>query len=75
MAAMPPFAEQWWQQWRAAASALAINRQRELARLTDAQALAAATELLALAPRYSPSDPRSHTSGLIELQRLLHRAR
>jgi hypothetical protein len=75
MATMPHYSARWWQQWRTAAPALADHRRRELAQLTDAQALAAATELLALAPRCSPNDARWHTSGLIELQRLLHRAR
>ena len=75
MTTLPPYATVWMQQWRAAGPALAAHRRRELGALTDAEALAAAHDLLAAAPPCSPRDPRWHTSALIELQRLLHRAR
>ncbi len=75
MVTLPAYAHLWLQQWRAAGSALAEHRRRELEVLTDAGALAAATELLAIAPACSPDDPRWHTSGLVELQRLLRTSR
>lgn len=59
-------------QWRRAGPALARVHRDELRRLTDADALAAAEELLELA-RLLP--PPSGVSGLVEQQRLFARAR
>lgn len=59
-------------QWQRAAPALAGVRRDELRRLTDAEALAAAEELLDLV-RLLP--PPTGTSGLVEQQRLFARAR
>ena len=72
MATLPPYAAVWIEQWRAAGPALAAQRHHELSTATFAEALAATTDLLDAAPPCSPRDPRWHTSGLIELQRLLH---
>jgi hypothetical protein len=59
-------------QWRRAGPALAQVRRDELRRLTDAEALAAAEELLDLV-RLLP--PLTGASGLVEQQRLFARAR
>lgn len=75
MATLPPYAELWMQQWHAAGPALEANRRRELSAFTDLDALTAANDLLAAAPPCSPRDPRWHNSGLVDLQRLLHRGR
>lgn len=58
-------------QWRQAGAALAQVRRDELRRLTDAEALVAADELLDLV-RLLP--PATGTSGLVEQQRLFARA-
>jgi hypothetical protein len=57
--------------WRQAGAALARVRRDELRRLTDAEALVAADELLDLI-RLLP--PPTEPSGLIEQQRLFARA-
>jgi hypothetical protein len=54
-------------QWRAAGSALAQLRRRELREMTDEQALAAALALLDLLPHVPP---KVGGSGLVEQQRL-----
>jgi hypothetical protein len=59
-------------QWRRAGPALAQVRRDELRGLTDAEALAAAEELLDLI-RLIP--PPTGGSGLVEQQRLFARAR
>lgn len=59
-------------QWRRAGPALAQVRRDELRRLTDAEALAAAEDLLDLL-RLLP--PAAGVSGLVEQQRLFARAR
>lgn len=58
--------------WRQAGSTLAQVRRDELRRLTDAEALVAAEELLDLV-RLLP--PLTEVSGLVEQQRLFARAR
>lgn len=65
----------WMAQWRRAAVALEQVQRRELARMTDAEALAAAERVLT--PGGDPyRDPqRLHTSGLVEQQRIFHRRR
>jgi hypothetical protein len=62
------------QRWRTAGPALAAVRAEELRAMTDADALAAADSLLALAepPRNAA---RWRTSGLVEQQRLFQRLR
>jgi hypothetical protein len=69
------FERQWMAQWRAAGPALAKVREVELARLSDAEALAAADMLLAIAVETPLPAERVTWSGLVELQRLLRRAR
>lgn len=60
------------EQWRNAEPALAAVRRRELRRLTEEEALAAAEALLDL-ERYLP--PRTDGSGLVEQQRIFARVR
>ena len=67
--------KEWMAQWRKAGEALAAVRARELAALTPADALAAANTLLSLAAATPLPEHRRTWSGLIELQRLLHRRR
>lgn len=77
MTAMRPeesFERRWAAQWRAAGPALARVRERELARLSDADALAAADTLLAIGAAMPLSRDRLVWSGLVELQRQLRRA-
>jgi len=65
----------WAAQWREAGKALAEQRARELATMTDEEALAASEAVLALAA-LAPLDPRRlEASGLVEQQALLHRHR
>jgi hypothetical protein len=59
-------------QWRRAGPSLEQVRREELRRLTDADALAAAEELLDLV-RLLPS-PAAEGSGLVEQQRVFARA-
>lgn len=65
----------WAAQWRAAGPALARVREEELARLSEADALAAAHTLLAVAAGIPVPRERLVWSGLIKLQRQLRRAR
>ena len=60
-----PNARAWIEQWRAAADALPRRRARELAALSEADALAAASDLLSLA-----TPPAERGSGLVEQQRI-----
>lgn len=62
-------------QWRRAGDALAGVRAGELARLSAADALAAANTLLSLAARMPLPDDRRSWSGLVELQRRLNGGR
>lgn len=69
------FERAWIAQWRAAGAALARVRRDELASLTAAAALAASDTLLTIgAATPLPADRRAW-SGLVDLQRLLHRQR
>jgi len=61
-------------QWRAAAPMLEQQRRRELRALTPERALAASEALLALGAAARPSLARQTHSGLVEQQRLFHRA-
>jgi hypothetical protein len=62
----------WIEQWLAASEALRVQRARELAALSDAEALAAADALLTIGTAVElPPDPRT-SSGLVEQQALLH---
>jgi hypothetical protein len=63
----------WAEQWRAAAFALAEQRERELRALTPALALAASEALLALADPATLSVQRRTSSGLVEEQAILRR--
>jgi hypothetical protein len=65
----------WARQWARAGEALAEVRRAELRALTAEQALAASDDLLSMCDRFSPSSAKWTTSGLVELQRLLSRAR
>lgn len=60
-------------QWRQAGPLLEKVRREELRRLTDADALAAAEELLDLVRLLPP--PAAGESGLVEQQRVFARAR
>jgi len=66
--------QQWMRQWRHAALALAEVRQRELAQMSDAAALAAVERVLT--PGGARVPLRTHaSSGLVEQQRLFQRSR
>ena len=56
-----------------AAAALVEQRRRDLRLMTDAEALAAAENLLSLAETVILNPIRSVSSGLVEQQALLHR--
>ena len=62
-------------QWRRAAEALARVRHDELARLSAVDALAASDTLLAIGATVPLPPERVAWSGLIDLQRHLHRRR
>jgi SAM-dependent methyltransferase len=64
---------EWMAQWRRAAPALEQVRARELASLRPADALAAAEALLTIAARMPLPPQRRTWSGLVVLQRRLHR--
>jgi hypothetical protein len=63
---------EWFAQWRRAGAALEQVRADDLARLSDADALAAADTLLALSATTPLPAERTAWSGLIDLQRRLH---
>jgi len=65
--------QKWLAQWRRAATALEDQERRELESLTDEDALKASDALLALSSTASLEPGRTETSGLIELQSLLHK--
>jgi len=71
----PDFAaeREWARQWKEAGPALAAQRRRELAHLSDARALAASEALLSLVTPATLSPRRRHRSGLAEQQALFHR--
>ncbi len=75
MASDAPMEREWIAPWRRAAGALAHVRARELASLSDADALAAADTLLTIGARAPLPAHRRAWSGLVEFQRLLHRRR
>lgn len=62
---------EWLAQWRRAGAALEEVRADDLARLSDADALAAADTLLALSANTPLPPERITSSGLVELQRRL----
>jgi len=66
---------EWLAQWRQAGAALERVRANELARLCGADALAAADALLAIGATMTLPASRVAWSGLVELQRQLHRNR
>ena len=72
---MPSHADerQWIEQWRAAGQALRAQRARELAALTDEEALAAADALLTIAAAAGLPPVHRTTSGLVQQQALFHR--
>ncbi|MDZ4718482.1 MAG: hypothetical protein SH847_08520 [Roseiflexaceae bacterium] len=71
----PEQQQQWMAQWRVAAVELERIKREELARMTDAEALRAANDLLMLA-KDAYKDPRFRRySGLVEQQRLFMKAR
>lgn len=63
----------WLAQWRRAAVALEEQERDELELLTDEEALKATEALLALSSVTSLDPGRTETSGLVELQALLHK--
>ena len=71
----PAQAAEWMAQWRAAGPALAEVHRRELAEMTDEQALAASEAFLALATTVPLPEARLRSSGLVEQQRLFGTAR
>ena len=64
---------EWIRQWKNAGEALAEQRRSDLRRMTDAEALAAAENLLSLVDTVTLNPARSVSSGLVEQQALLHR--
>jgi hypothetical protein len=66
---------EWLAQWRRAGAALEQVRSDDLANLSHAEALRAAETLLALSGSTPLPADRALWSGLIELQRQLHRGR
>ena len=64
---------EWAEQWRDAAGALADQRRRDLRRMSEADALAAAENLLSLAETVILNPARLASSGLVEQQAILHR--
>jgi hypothetical protein len=66
--------EQWMQQWRRAAVALAEVRRRALAQMSEAEALVTANRVLAAGGAPTLRRPAT-SSGLVEQQRILHRRR
>jgi len=60
-------------QWKNAGEALAEQRRSDLRRMTEAEALAAAENLLSLVETVALNPARSVSSGLVEQQALLHR--
>lgn len=73
MTIFPDHARAWLAQWQAAGPALAAQRRRELRAMSDAEALAAAEAVLALAAPLEPGTRRLTTSGLIQFQQWLRR--
>jgi hypothetical protein len=69
----PEHRHAWMRQWHYAAIALAEVRRRELAQMSDADALAAAERVLDLWPITRPQ--AAGVSGLVEQQRLFQRSR
>lgn len=68
-----PQALEWAAQWRDAAEGLADQRRRDLREMSDADALAAAENLLSLAATVILNPARRVSSGLVEQQAILHR--
>jgi hypothetical protein len=68
-------AQQWVAQWRRGGVALDRVRATELARLSDADALAAAETLLDIGASLPLPVDRVTWSGLIDCQQLFHRRR
>lgn len=66
---------EWLAQWRRAGAALEQVRADELASLRDADALAAADTLLAIAATMTLPAHRVAWSGLVDFQRQLHATR
>jgi len=66
-------ARDWIQQWKSAAVALAQQRRQDLQRMSDAEALFAAENLLSLVEMTALSPARRASSGLVDQQALLHR--
>ena len=64
---------EWIRQWKNAGEALTEQRRSDLRRMTDAEALAAAENLLSLVETVTLNPARSVSSGLVEQQALLHR--
>ena len=67
--------QQWARQWAAAAVALADVRARDLRSMSNDDALRITEALLALVNPADLPPARRTWSGLVELQRLLHRPR
>lgn len=64
---------EWLRQWKNAAEALAEQRRNDLQRMTDAEALAGAGNLLSLVETVARNPARNVSSGLVTQQALLHR--
>jgi hypothetical protein len=63
---------EWAEQWKAAAEALADQRRHRLRRMSEAEALAAAENLLSLVDAVALDPARRTSSGLVEQQAILH---
>lgn len=64
---------EWVEQWKSAAEALADRRRRDLRRMSEDEALAAAENLLSLVDTVALNPARRSSSGLVEQQAILHR--
>ncbi|MFN8525984.1 MAG: hypothetical protein U0821_23020 [Chloroflexota bacterium] len=68
-------ARRWIAQWRSASDELAEQKRRELAAMTDEEAMAISEMLLAMADPATLPPERWTYSGLVEQQRIFHRRR
>jgi hypothetical protein len=63
---------EWAEQWKAAADALVDQRRHRLRMMSEAEALAAAENLLSLVDTVALDPARRTSSGLVEQQAILH---
>jgi hypothetical protein len=63
---------EWVERWKAAAEALDVQRRLRLRLMSEAEALAAAENLLSLVDTVALDPARRTSSGLVEQQAILH---